>query len=336
MNTCGIWKPVYLHQYEIDITSQQIEISLSNDYESAQLAIAIELKMALALNSHLEIEVVVLDPHGSICAQATEFSLCEIDEVEKRTYRTAIVLDNPELWWPVGYGKQALYHLSTKAVWICKESGKQFQATIDRTVGMRRVELIQEPLLTAPGKSFFFEINSVPIFCGGSNWIPADSFHCRMSQDRYTAWINKIKSGRQNMLRVWGGGIYEDDIFYRLCDEAGILVWQDFMFACGQYPYNKEFAENVCIEAKQNLVRIRDHPCIVILAGNNEDYEIATSIGAYSKPHNDGDWDSIEKSNFPARLIYEKLFPEIVHRLAPSIAYWPGSPYGGSAPSDPT
>ena len=115
-----------------------------------------------------------------------------------------------------------------------------------------------------------FVINGIPVFAKGGNWIPADSFPSRITKDKYRYLIKSVRDSNMNMLRVWGGGIYEADEFYELCDEMGIMVWQDFMFACSMYPANQEFLDNVRAEAIDNVKRLRDHPSIVIWSGNNE------------------------------------------------------------------
>ncbi len=135
-------------------------------------------------------------------------------------------------------------------------------------IGLRTLELRQKP--DSWGKSFAFVINGVPVFAKGGNWIPADSFPSRITKDRYRQLIKSVRDTNMNMLRVWGGGIYESDDFYDLCDELGILVWQDFMFACSMYPGDREFLENVRQEAVDNVKRLRHHPSIVIWCGNNE------------------------------------------------------------------
>ena len=134
--------------------------------------------------------------------------------------------------------------------------------------GLRTLELRRQR--DAAGQSFMFVINGVPVFAKGGNWIPADSFPTRITKEKYRYLIKSVRDSNMNMLRVWGGGIYEADEFYELCDEMGILVWQDFMFACSMYPANQEFLDNVRAEAIDNVKRLRNHPSIVLWAGNNE------------------------------------------------------------------
>ena len=140
--------------------------------------------------------------------------------------------------------------------------------------------------------------------------------------------------GNQRMIRVWGGGIYEEDVFYDLCDELGLLVWQDFMFACGKYPAFPEFQASVKKEAEANVKRIRHHASLAIFTGNNEDYQFAESNKLDWDPSDhDGEW---EKGTFPARAIYERLLPNVVKQLSPLTPYKPGSPYSAPDTTDQT
>ena len=136
-------------------------------------------------------------------------------------------------------------------------------------------------MIADPGTSFVFEINNVPIFCGGANWIPDDNFLPRVTPERYRDRLEMARDGNMNMIRVWGGGIYEDDVFYQTCDEFGLLVWQDFMFGCGIYPAHPDMLDSVKLEAEQNVTRLRNYACLAIWTGNNEDYQIALSRGLY-------------------------------------------------------
>jgi beta-mannosidase len=137
------------------------------------------------------------------------------------------------------------------------------------------------------------------------------------------------------MIRVWGGGIYEADVFYNACDELGVLVWQDFMFACANYPAYPEMLESIQLEAEQNVKRLRHHPSIVIWAGNNEDY-LYMALAGLQYDADDRDPQTWLKSNFPARYIYEYLLPKICVELTPDVPYYPGSPFGGKIAIDPT
>ncbi|KAM0746231.1 glycoside hydrolase [Meredithblackwellia eburnea MCA 4105] len=252
-------------------------------------------------------------------------------EIEKREV---------DWWYPNGFGgagegdgqwKPSLYEIRLEVVDTL--TGKPLQ-TFTKSIGFRSVRLVQRPLDDEEGCTFFFEINGKSMWVGGANWIPMDSFLTTTTPIRYRLWLEKLVEARMTMVRVWGGGIYESDEFYSICDELGILVWQDFAFACGQYPAHPSFLSSVRKEAEDNVRRLRSHPSLVVLCGNNEDYQIAESEGLeYDPQDHDGDWT---KTTFPAREIYERLLPSVVSELAPDIYYHPGSPWGGKTSRDPT
>ena len=237
---------------------------------------------------------------------------------------------SPKLWFPRKYGNQPLYLLEVTLLFE-----GQVLDTVSKRFGLRRARVVQKPLANALGASFMVEINNISIFCGGSNWIPADCFLTRLTTKKYHEWVRMVADGNQVMLRVWGGGIYEQDTFYQACDEIGILVWQDFMFACGNYPAHSEFLNLVKREAIANVKRLRHHPSIVLWAGNNEDYQYAESEGLGYDP-NDKEPESWLRSTFPARYIYEKILQDVTSTLVPATYYHFGSPYGGRSTTDPT
>jgi beta-mannosidase len=238
--------------------------------------------------------------------------------------------EDPALWYPAPYGKQPLYTITATLL-----EGKSELSSQSKKFGLRRAALIQRPLMDQPGTSFFFEINNVPIFCGGSDWIPADNFIPRISKEKYYDWIKLLKDGNQFMIRVWGGGIFEEQAFYDACDEYGILVWQDFMFGCGNYPAFPEYLALVKTEAEENVKLLRHHPSIVIWAGNNEDYQYAEQ-NKLTYDFENKDAESWLKTNFPARYIYEKILPDACKKLVPDTYYHFGSPWGGKDTTDPT
>lgn len=241
-------------------------------------------------------------------------------------------IKSPSLWYPVRYGEQPLY--TVKAT-LLDDTGNEID-TLSKKIGLRRAELIQRALQGQPGTSFFFQVNNIPIYCGGSDWIPADNFLPRISRERYRDWVKLVADGNQVMIRVWGGGIYEDQAFYDACDEYGILVWQDFMFGCGNYPAYPEILKSIKREAEENVKLLRHHPSIVIWAGNNEDYQYQESSGlTYDFENKDA--ESWLKTDFPARYIYEKILADVCAELIPDTYYHFGSPWGGGKPtSDPT
>ena len=168
------------------------------------------------------------------------------------------------------------------------------------------------------GKSFEIHVNGKPIFAKGANWIPADSFTTRLNKNDYASLIASARDANMNMLRVWGGGIYEPDVFYELCDEMGIMVWQDFMFACSMYPAHPEFLESVKIEAEYQVNRLKTHPSIVLWCGNNE-IAIAWHGWGWKEELPSSVWEDYAK-------IFHEVLPEVCINSDSKRLYWPSSP----------
>ncbi|MGC9093839.1 MAG: glycoside hydrolase family 2 protein, partial [Bacteroidota bacterium] len=229
--------------------------------------------------------------------------------------RSLIKLANAELWWTHDLGSQNLYEAILS---ISDENGN----TIDsRTIQVGFKEIVLERKGNSTGESFLFRLNDERVFVRGANWIPMDSFLTRPSSADYDTLLEAAKAANLNMLRVWGGGIYEREEFYRSCDRNGLLVWQDFMFACASYPARQDFIENVKVEALQNVRRLAAHPCIAIFCGNNE-----------------SEWLWNLKTGNPVDTmtgfrIFKEILPEIVKSEAPGIPYWRSSPSGGKDPN---
>ncbi|KAI8634287.1 glycoside hydrolase family 2 protein [Xylariaceae sp. FL1651] len=312
--TAGPWKPVYLEQYVARIEDIWAESEVSEDLQTCSGRI-----YAKVAGSSVQSVTVSMSLAGSTVFQKE----CAIDS--EGMAETDFIITCPELWYPFNHGAQTRYELKAT---IGPHDTKS------KSIGFRRAELIQ--LEDDFGKSFFFRINGQDIFCGGSCWIPADSFLSQIPEQRYHDWVKLMYEGNQNMVRVWGGGIYEHDAFFDACDEFGIMVWQDFAFACASYPTYKSYLESVEQEARQNIRRLRSHPSLIIWAGNNEDYQVQER---YKLEYNyeDKDPESWLKSTFPARYTYEYLLPKIVSEEDPFAIYHPSSPWGdGKRTADPT
>lgn len=312
--TCGPWRPINLEVYESRITDLWVDIDVDKS-----------LKFA-TITTHASTEGKASGVWFDVSFKGTPVVSQAVASGGSATF----TIDNPKLWYPVRYGKQPLYTVTA----TLDEDGKIIDS-VSKKIGLRRAELVQRPLKGEPGTSFFFEVNGIPIFCGGSDWIPADNFIPRISKERYYDWVKLVADGNQFMIRVWGGGIYEEQAFYDACDELGILVWQDFMFGCGNYPAWPRLLDSIKREAEENIKLLRHHPSIVIYAGNNEDYQYAESVNLTWEQDNK-DAKSWLKTDFPARYIYEKILPDACRELTPSVYYHPGSPWGGVDTRDPT
>ena len=225
----------------------------------------------------------------------------------------------PALWWTHDLGEPALYELE-----VALQAGGKTLDTHCEQVGIRTIQVDQSPDPDEPGTKFFtFVLNGVKLFAKGANWIPADSFVAQVDEARYRDLLELAAEANMNMLRVWGGGIYEKDVFYRLCDELGILIWQDFMFACALYPDDAPFMAEVEREAEAVVRRLRNHPCLALWCGNNENDWI-DDMRNWQWPGRD----------FPGKRIYHELLPPIVEQLDGTRLYWPSSPYGGNDHND--
>ncbi len=329
--TAGPWRAVRLEAYSARIRELHCPVVIAPDLQSATLPVSIAIEQsAHTPTTNVIMHLAIYNPAGEL-VDAIRLSIADAPTMAQTVHHTFTVT-SPELWWPRGYGEQPLYRLVAT---LSQEAAESDPDVLDRhalRLGLRQLQLRQAPLDNAPGTTFLFEINHTPIFCGGANWIPADSFLPRITPEQYRAWVKLAADANMTMLRVWGGGIYEEDVFYDACDELGLLVWQDFMFGCGIYPAYPDFQVSVRAEAEAAVRRLRHHPCLVLWAGNNEDYSIAHSLRVYDADFT-GDFTT---TAFPARALYEQLLPEICAALDPTHPYWPGSPYGGADPNDST
>ncbi len=239
----------------------------------------------------------------------------------QREVTRQITVKKPDLWWPTGYGEQNLYKLQLSL------GGSTGANMVKSSIGFRKLELIREE--DSEGESFYFEVNGTPIFVKGANMIPVDALPGRFSRDRYDDLLQSVLEANMNTIRVWGGGIYETDDFYEICDEKGILVWQDFAFACSPYPSDESFLENVKKEVRTQARRLSHHPSLALWCGDNEN-EWLGEEGNYSTE--ELTWKDLKKS-------YEKLNGAIrstINEEDPGRPFWPSSPssQGKSEPND--
>jgi len=304
--TSGIWRPVSLHAWDVArVNDLQVVVKkISNGI--AELTATVEVEASTAGTA-----TILLD-------NLTDKTVAGKQQVNLNTGTNHVSFDfkvaRPRLWWPNGLGAQPLYNFRARSL----VNGRVTDEKTTKT-GLRTLELRQQR--DEDGQSFMFVINGIPVFAKGGNWIPADSFPTRIGKEKYRYLIKSVRDSNMNMLRVWGGGIYEADVFYELCDEMGILVWQDFMFACSMYPATQDFLDSVRAEAIDNVKRLRNHPSLVLWAGNNE---IETGWMNWG-------W----RQNLPASLWddYKKIFhgvlQEVTAKFDPSRPYWPSSPHGG-------
>ncbi|MCX7821039.1 MAG: hypothetical protein N2258_05115 [Brevinematales bacterium] len=230
-------------------------------------------------------------------------------EINSKNINWEIEIDNPFLWWPSSLGKQYLYEVEL----TIKDKDKIIDS-LKKKVGLRKVELIRQK--DKIGESFFFRINEKEIFIKGANYIPEDHILPFTNRQRTRKLLSDCLKANFNTIRIWGGGYYLPDYFYELCDELGILIWHDFMFACSQYPPDKEFIEEVAKEIEYNVERLKHHPSIILWCGNNEVEEAWVYWGIPQKNH-------LKKTYLK---IFEKLIPSILKKVDKDRPYWPSSP----------
>ncbi len=288
--TAGIWRDLQLEAWShnrlesVHITQQHAtdgSVTLRLSPELAQRETGISCHHRLTLNS-----IVVAEGTG-----------------------TKIRIEHPQLWWPAGQGAQPLYTLEIE---ILHANGTSLGRWM-RRIGLRTIALDRHA--DADGEVFQFVVNGRPVFAKGANWIPAHSFVAGLTREQYARDLRSATDANMNMIRVWGGGIYESESFYDLCDELGLMVWQDFMFACAIYPGDAAFFQSVQTEAAQQVRRIRHRACLALWCGNNE---IESLNGELLK-------QPALRRNYDA--LFHRLLPTVVARHDGITDYWPSSPY---------
>ena len=302
MATAGIWRPVYLQGWDVAKIDRVIpSVKLAQD-GSAEL----DLNLHFVENPSDSIKLIaeLIDPvtHEKIIQKTT-------DPSEKIFFR----IPDAKLWWPLGYGEAHLYSLS---ITVSNSSGEVLDRWQEK-IGLRTTELDETD--DEHGSAFTIKVNGKKVFCKGANWIPDDAFPSRVDESRYRERLIQATDANLNMIRVWGGGIYESEEFYELCDEMGILVWQDFMFACAAYPEEQPFDRLVAEEVEYNVKRLARHPSLVLWNGNNECFW----------GYEDWGWEAAikPKTRGWGKNFYLKLMPDVISQLDPSRPYNPGSPY---------
>jgi len=307
--TMGIWQPVKLVGWDNFKIENLNIITKRLDRVRACLEIQLEIFSDIEAPANLKIT-------GDKHSFALKYQIGLHKGLNKIT--SDVEFAKPQLWWPNGYGKQPLYTIHAEIE--CE--GKI--ACEDKRIGLRTLELRRQ--YDDFGQSFVFVVNSVPIFAKGANWIPADSFTHRVSGEKYRYLLDSAVEANMNMLRIWGGGIYESETFYNLCDELGILIWQDFMFACAMYPANKEFLDSVEKEATYQVRRLRNHPSIVLWCGNNE-IEGIWQDSEWKEKLPESAWNDYVK-------VFAEILPAICKKEDPSRPYWSSSPGSDEGPTE--
>jgi beta-mannosidase len=260
--TSGPWKPIYLETYDYRIEDVYITTKVTTDHSSADISIEFTANHA---NPGMRVAVAITDAEG----KETSNAMVPIENAKNSSIE--LKAKDPKLWWPNGQGSA---HLYTAHIRLLSSTSKTLDTSTVK-FGVRTIEVIQRPLKAAPGNTFMFRVNGRDIFSQGGDWIPADNLLPSVSRKRYFDWIKIAKFGHLNMIRVWGGGVYESEDFFDACDEMGILVWHDFAFACGDFPTHASFLKSVQQEADAQVKRLRNRASLALLAGDNEDFMLA-------------------------------------------------------------
>lgn len=330
---------VYIGQKHI--AAEKAPAGPLDDRKTAQVVLtaAAQPKWVNASAGAVRIQFALTSPDGSHtwtaespaldAGTAAEQMLLDESRVDRLTAQ--ITVDSPELWWPNGYGRQPLYHALVRLV--DAESGQELD-TWSGEIGLRTVTVNTDPIpdeqwdphLQAQeakdrkeGRNFAFTVNGVQIFAMGADYIPEDNLITRVTPERTAKLIQAARVSHMNCIRVWGGGYFLDDYFYEQCDRAGLLVWQDLLFACASYELNDAFEQNITAEIRDNVRRLRHHACIGLWCGNNE-LETQTEYNS---------WHPSEKQRYDYIKMYEYLFPKLIAEEDPDAFYWPSSPSSG-------
>ncbi|MCL2560866.1 MAG: glycoside hydrolase family 2 protein [Rikenellaceae bacterium] len=310
--TSGIWRPVVLEAWNDALIDNVFYQQLSVNERRADVQVTVTTNVTQSIPNG---EIIITNRTDG---RRVAHYRGRLDKGENERTLT-FTMNRPRLWWTNGLGEPHLYDFVVEV-----KAGDRTLDVHEQKLGIRSLRLVIEE--DKWGESHYFELNGVPVFMKGANYIPCDNFLPRVTDEIYERTIRDAVESNYNMLRVWGGGIYENDIFYELCDRYGILVWQDFMFACALYPFEGEIVENIKEEARQNVRRLRNHTCLALWCGGNENVDMWFNWGVRRRyERHDPQWAETvwgEQYN-----LYFNVLPAIVAKYHPGIAYTPSSPY---------
>lgn len=315
--TSGIWRPVYIETWNGPVI-KDVFISTDSIIDNcAKMSGQIEIFSDESIKNY---ELVISDTLSDKRTLVKE----RVDLIKgSNVFTVGFNIKNPKLWWSRGHGEPHMYEFDV-SLWKDKKQISSFK----RKTGIRKIQLIRNN--DEDGKSFYFNLNGVPVFAKGANYIPQDSFLPRVTPERYKNILEAAADANMNMLRVWGGGIYENDLFYDICDSLGLMVWQDFMFACSLYPGDNDFIKNIKEEAKDNIRRLRNHPSVVLWCGNNEVLE-AWQYWGIKKNYSMKGFDKKIWEDYVN--LFHCVLPEAVEKYSRGIPYWASSPSDGETES---
>lgn len=301
----GIWRDISLLGVD---TARIRDVLVKQFHEGGRAALEIDTHIARLTDAPAEVRVSVTAPDGTVLTGAGE--TCRIE------------VPDPRLWWPAGYGGQPLYRVEAELV-----SGGTRLDVWSRRIGLRTMTVSR--VKSEHGESFSHCVNGVDVFAMGMDYIPEDSLLPRVTPERTRRLLEDARAANVNTIRVWGGGYYPDDYFYDICDELGLLVWQDFMFACAVYNLTDAFEETITAEFVDNIRRLRSHPSLALWCGNNEMEQFAGS----------GMWIRAMRQKSDYIKMFQYIIPKVLKAEDPQAFYWPSSPSSGGdfdEPGDPS
>ena len=301
----GIWRDISL----IGVDTARIrDVLVKQFHEDGRAALEIDTHIARLTDAPAEVRVSVTAPDGTVLTGVGE--TCRIE------------VPDPRLWWPAGYGGQPLYRVEAELV-----SGGTRLDVWSRRIGLRTMTVSR--VKSEHGESFSHCVNGVDVFAMGMDYIPEDNLLPRVTPERTRRLLEDARAANVNTIRVWGGGYYPDDYFYDICDELGLLVWQDFMFACAVYNLTEAFEETITAEFVDNIRRLRSHPSLALWCGNNEMEQFAGS----------GLWIRAMRQKSDYIKMFQYIIPKVLKAEDPQAFYWPSSPSSGGdfdEPGDPS
>ncbi len=309
IKTMGIWRDVSLLSYDV---ARLKDVFLHTKFISDTLA-EVEAKFEIETVKEEEITLRITNKNTF-----ETFSSTFKTKAGESEYQIPFAVKNPKLWWTHNLGAPFLYDIQVELI-----HNRSVLETYSKKLGIRSIELITEK--DSIGETFYFKLNGKPVYMKGANYVPQQMLEAKINQEKYLKLIDDVVSANMNMLRVWGGGIYEDNYFYQLCDTKGILVWQDFMFACAMYPGDASFLENAKQEAIENIKRLRGHASLALWCGNNENNEGWQRWG-WQDDKTETQKQEIWESYY---ALFNHILPRAVDSLNPNISYWESSPKYG-------
>jgi beta-mannosidase len=305
----GIWRDITIHGYD---NGRMDDVYVTQTHSENKVNLDIQVDLQNWAGTELALRATLESPDGKVYAQELPVSLAQAS--------LALDIADPQIWWPNNYGSQPLYTLKV-------ELFKGTQAIDDKTLTIGLRTLTVKQVKDTWGESFEFEVNGKSIFAMGANYIPEDNVFGRINFEKTEKLIKSCVEANYNCIRVWGGGYYADDYFYDLCDQYGLIVWQDHMYACGNYDFTDEFKDSITLETIDNMKRIRHHASLGLWSGNNE-LEYAWAYWGWGERYG-------EKLKQDYLKQFEEYLPELSKSLDPNTFYWRSSPSSTGNFDDP-